>query len=125
MLSGDGGGKSRKFKERVPRSAPKAAGLTALQALRTANAADPTAAVMAPRTEATYNKLKDSTAQPLRRPVILGNFAELMIGMRTQIRIDLLKETFAANGQYAFLAWMRSDVQLMRAASFAQITGII
>jgi HK97 family phage major capsid protein len=127
--------------------------LTALQALRTANAADPTAAIMSPRTEATYNKLKDSLGQPLRRPnaiadlpflvtskmpvtetqgtattasrIITGNFAELMIGIRTQVRIDVLKETFATNGQIGFVAWMRADIQLMHAASFAQIVGII
>jgi len=128
--------------------------LNALQALRTANAADPTAAVMSPRTEATYNKLKDSLGQPLRRAtaitdlpflvtskipvyetqgtavgiasrVILGNFAQLMLGIRTEVRIDLVRETFAANGQYGFIAWMRADVQLMHAASFVQIVGII
>jgi HK97 family phage major capsid protein len=108
---------------------------------------------MSPRTEATYNKMKDSLGQPLRRPmaiqdlpfmptskmpinetqgtattasrIIMGNFAELMIGMRTQIRIDLVRETFAANGQYGFVAWMRADVQVMHAASFAQIVGIL
>jgi HK97 family phage major capsid protein len=109
--------------------------------------------VAPPRTELTYNKLKDTLNQPLRRPnaianlpflvtskmpvnetqgtattasrVIMGSFAELMIGMRTAIRIDIAREVFAATGQYAFIAWMRADIQLMHPASFAQIVGIL
>jgi hypothetical protein len=34
-------------------------------------------------------------------------------------------ETFAANGQIGFVAWMRADSQVMYPQSFAQITGII
>jgi HK97 family phage major capsid protein len=55
----------------------------------------------------------------------MGNFAELMIGMRTQIRVDVSREVFAANGQYALIAWMRLDIQLMHPASFCQILGIL
>jgi HK97 family phage major capsid protein len=108
---------------------------------------------MSPRTEGTYNKLKDTTGQALRRPaaiadlpflvsskmpinetqgtattasrVILGDFTQLMIGIRTQIRVDVVRETFAANGQIGFVAWMRAECQAMHPQSFAQITGII
>jgi HK97 family phage major capsid protein len=98
--------------------------------------------------------LKDSTGQPLARPnaikdlpflvtskmpttetqgtavgtasrAIMENFAELVIGIRTQIGIDVLGERYADVGQYGFVAWMRADVQVMHAASFAQIVGVL
>lgn len=127
--------------------------LDALQTLQVANAEDPTAAIMAPRTSTTIAKLKDTTNQPLAKPealrnlpflvtsrvpindthgtatnasrIVTGNFRDLMIGIRTAFRIEILRERYAENFQYGFLAHLRADIQLARPASFCEIRGII
>ncbi len=124
-----------------------------LQTLATANAVDPTAAILAPRTAASLAKLKDTTNQPLRKPdalaslpflssttvpinqtqgtavnascVISGDFTQVMVGIRTQLRIELLRELYAANHQYAFVAHLRADVQLAQPPALAKLIGII
>lgn len=124
-----------------------------LQTLADANAADPTAAILAPRTASALAKLKDTTGQPLRKPdalanlpflsstvvptnqtegtstnascIISGDFTQLMIGIRTQLRIELLRELYAANHQYAFVAHLRADVQLAQPPALAKLSGII
>lgn len=123
------------------------------QTLQDENAADITGLIMAPRTSTAYAKLKDSTGQPLRKPeaistlpfmtttivpinqtqgsasnascVIAGDFTQMFIGVRTELRIELLRELFAENHQYAFVAHMRADVQLVTPESFAVLKGII
>jgi len=57
--------------------------------------------------------------------IIMGNFADLMIGMRTQVRVDVLMERYADYGQVGFISWLRLDVQLVHPQSFAQIVGIL
>lgn len=124
-----------------------------LQALQDANAPAPTAAVMAPRTSTTLAKLKDTTNQPLRKPealaalpflvtkqvpinqtqgtaidascVLSGDFTQVMIGVRAALRIELLRELYAANHQYAFVAHLRADVQLAQPPALAKLIGII
>lgn len=126
--------------------------LDAIQALQDANAGDPSAAIMAPRTVKGFNKLKDTTNQPLRRPqsieslaflgttqipvnqtqgtssdcstVIVGNWADCMIGVRSTLRVETLKERYADNMQIGFLAHLRYDVQMAHPESFARVTGI-
>lgn len=121
--------------------------------LQDANANDMTAAIMAPRTDRTIAGLKDTTNQPLRRPpaietvpflattqigitdtqgtannasrIITGDFPECLVGIRNTMRIEVLKERYADFLQYGFLCWLRADVQLAHAASFAQVIGII
>ena len=127
--------------------------LDTYQALLDAKAADPTAAIMAPRTMISLDKLKDTTNQPMQRPTslsklpfltttgmpvnetqgtannasttIIGNFRELMIGMRQELVIEVLRELYAPNLQFAFVAHLRMDVQLQHPASFAKLVGII
>lgn len=127
--------------------------LDAVQTQLDANAGDPTAAIMAPRTLIAFDKLKDTTNQPMRRPVsieslpflagtsmpvnetqgtavnastiIVGNFAELLLGFRNQLRIEVLKERYAENLQYGFIAHLRVDVQLAHPASFVKLIGIL
>lgn len=57
--------------------------------------------------------------------VIVGNFSELMIGMRSELRVEVLRERFSDNFQYGFLAHMRLDVQVRHAESFCRIQGVI
>jgi HK97 family phage major capsid protein len=57
--------------------------------------------------------------------IILGDFAQVMIGLRTDLQIQVLQERFAEVGQIGFIAWMRADVALARPAALARIAGII
>jgi HK97 family phage major capsid protein len=127
--------------------------LDAIQTLLDAKASEPSGALLASRTLITFDKLKDTTNQPLRRPVsieklpfmattsmpvtqtqgsavnassiIAGDFRELLIGMRTTLRIEVLKERYAENLQYGFVAHLRMDVQLAHPASVVKLIGII
>ena len=47
-----------------------------------------------------------------------------MIGMRNEIRVEVLRERFADTHQYAFVAHMRFDIAIAHAASFHKISGI-
>jgi HK97 family phage major capsid protein len=126
--------------------------IQALAILRGANAADPSAVIIPPRTDLEINLLKDSQLRPLGRPkaienlpflvtsklpinetqgtsslashAFMGNFAEMLIGMRTELRIQVLQEKYADNLQYGFLCYLRADVAVKHAASFCQIVGI-
>lgn len=128
--------------------------VNAIQALLTANAAMPTAAVMAPRTLTKAALLKDTLGQPMRKPdllapipflpttsvpinqthgtsnvaseAIVGDFTQLMFGVRKTLRIQLLQERFLAdNMQYGFLADLRVDVALRHPQSFCEVVGIL
>jgi hypothetical protein len=48
-----------------------------------------------------------------------------LIGVLSQLRIEVLRELFAGNHQYAFLAHLRADVQLAHPQSFAEIVGVL
>jgi HK97 family phage major capsid protein len=124
----------------------------ALAVLRGANAQDPTAVIINPRTDLEINLLKDSQNRPLGRPkaienlpflvtsklpinetqgtsstashAFMGNFAEMLIGVRAALRIEVLREKYADNLQYGFLCWLRADVAVKHAASFCSIVGI-
>lgn len=124
--------------------------LRARTAILTANAGPMTAAIMHPRDEGTVSALVDSTGQPLAMPralesvsmltttgiptdggvgtdestVICGNFRHLYVGVRSAIRIDILRETFAGNHQFGFVAHMRGDVAVAHPGAFYTITGV-
>ncbi|HET9741753.1 MAG TPA: phage major capsid protein [Terriglobales bacterium] len=128
--------------------------VSAISALLTANAEMPTAAIMAPRTLTDIAKLKDTLGQPMRRPdlianlpflattsvpvnqthgtsnaaseSVVGDFTQLMFGIRTVLHIQVLKEAFIpSNGQIAFFADLRADVQLRHPQSFCEVVGIL
>lgn len=108
--------------------------------------------IVAPRTERSANKLKATDNQPMNRPSMLDNlpflatnqvpinltqgtstdasdafvadWAQLMIGVRTQLMIEPLRERYADNGQLGFLAWWRGDIAVARASGFVTIVGI-
>ncbi|MCU7932794.1 MAG: phage major capsid protein [Candidatus Thiodiazotropha sp. (ex Codakia rugifera)] len=117
------------------------------------NAGPTTAIIQAPRTWRTIEGFVDSTGQPLQPPpaiaaiprltttsvpidqtmgsatnassMIAGNFSQVMIGLRTGIRIEVLKEAYADHLQYAFLAHLRADIALAHRESFAELSGIV
>lgn len=117
------------------------------------NASSPTAYLMAPREWETLATLKDANNRYLDRPqaldgiplydtthiptdethgtasnasrIVTGNWNELVIGLRQQMRIELLREKYADSYQFGFLVHMRVDALPAHDKSFAQITGII
>ena len=117
------------------------------------NSVAPTGYLMAPREWETLATLKDTTNRYLDRPqalegiplldttnipvdeehgtaenasrIVTGNWNDLVIGLRSEMRIELLRERFASTYQYGFLCHMRVDALPAREESFAQITGII
>ncbi|MEW8543550.1 MAG: phage major capsid protein [Candidatus Thiodiazotropha sp.] len=117
------------------------------------NAGPTTAIIQAPRTWRTIEGFVDTTGQPLQPPpaiaaiprltttsvpidqtkgtatnastMIAGNFSQVMVGLRTGIRIEVLKEAYADHLQYAFLAHLRADIALAHRESFAELSGIV
>lgn len=126
--------------------------LDSLELLWNANH-EPTGIIQAPRTEIAIAREADTTGQPKRLPDVLariprfqtkqvpvnltqgtaGNasdsfmarWSELLIGVRADLQIDVLKERYADNYQLGFLASMRADIQLARPAAFVVTQGII
>lgn len=117
------------------------------------NSVAPTGYLMAPREWETLAVLKDTTNRYLDRPqalegvpflettnipvdeshgtasdasrIVTGNWNDLVIGLRSEMRIELLRERYADSYQFGFLVHMRVDALPAREESFAQITGII
>jgi len=113
----------------------------------------PTAIVMPPRTAIALAKLKEgvaSSVNPIQVPplvqrmvqyvttalpitespgtasrIIIGSFDQLYIGIRTSLVIEVLRELYAANYQFGFLAHLRMDVGVAHPESFAQVTGVL
>ncbi|MEB8341794.1 phage major capsid protein [Streptomyces endophyticus] len=112
----------------------------------------PNAQIMAPRTNQSLSLLRDTTNQYIAPPRYLDNIPRLTtkqvptnltvgsssdcsevytgqwdmlgVGIRTEFRIEFLRERYADNGQYAFLAWMRADVQCFQPGAFVVDTGV-
>ena len=114
---------------------------------------EPNAQIAAPRTTQSLAKLRDTTNQYIAPPsyldgvsrlvtkqvpinvtvgssadtsyVFTGQWDQCMIGIRTSFNLQFLRERFLAdNLQYAFLAYLRADVQLAQPAAFAVDTGV-
>jgi HK97 family phage major capsid protein len=103
---------------------------------------------MAPRTYATIAKFKSTTNDPLGVPpalasipmaqttavstteatdkstLYLGDWSQLMYGIRSQVRVEVLRERYADNLQYGFLAYLRADVALAHPAAFGRLISI-
>jgi HK97 family phage major capsid protein len=104
--------------------------------------------VMAPRTYATIGKLKNTLTDPLGVPPVLsgipmeqttavsitestdkstlylGDWTQLLLGIRTQVRVELLRERFVDNLQYGWVAYLRADVALAHPAAFGRLISI-
>lgn len=114
--------------------------LDAVLALKNANANDPTAILLNPADWRILAGLADTTGQPLVPPpaiasvpqrttpaltakkLLVGDFANLWIGVRSQMRVEVLRETFMGNLQIGFLAHLRADVQVAQPKAFTKIT---
>jgi len=126
--------------------------ISALQAIKTADAPTPTAAIMHPRSEAKLAGLVDSTGQPLMKPPVLedwqlntstqipialtvgtsndcseiyvGDFSQFVFFMREGISMQMVTELYAATGEIGFICHTRIDVAALYPAAFAVITGV-
>jgi HK97 family phage major capsid protein len=127
--------------------------IDAIQLILDDNGDIPTDAIMAPRTWAAFEKLKDGNGQSVERPasiqnlrfrpttsvpvddtqgsatdaskIILGGFSDLIVGMRTSFRVEVLKERYADNFQFGFLAYLRVDSAVVHPKQFGMVIGII
>lgn len=126
-----------------------------LAALWTANVQTPTAMVLAPRSLATLAKLRESatSGQQLIPPSVLtafpwlqtssvpinetqgasttcstlyiGDFSAMMLGIRTEMQIEVARELYRGNYQFGFFGHLRMDVQVQHQESFARLVGIM
>ncbi len=112
---------------------------------------EPTAHIQAPRTSTSLSKLKEATTNAYLQPpagllpmlptkqvpinltvgtsndcseIYTGQWNQLMIGMRTAFQLRFLNERFIDNGQYAFLAYLRADVQVAHGEAFNVDRGV-
>lgn len=111
-----------------------------------------TGIIYAGRTARALSKLKDTTNQPLSVPeyiaevprystkqvptnltvgtstdtsdIFTADWRQLLIGVRTQLQVRVLKERYADNGQAGFIAWWRGDVAVARTSAFDIVTGV-
>src|SRR5207249_1195740 len=114
---------------------------------------EPNAQVQAPRSATSLSKLKDTTNAYLAPPAALagiprlntktvpialtvgtstdcselytGQWDQCMLGVRTDFQLLFLRERYIAdNLQYAFLAFLRADVQVAQPSAFNVDTGV-
>lgn len=116
------------------------------------NAEMPDTLIMAPREFIAIDKFTDTTTQPIRRPpslegksfqptsnvtiletqgtsnaastLYMGGFRNMIIGMRHNLRILVLKERYADNLQIGFIAHLRADIALAQPKAFGRLIGI-
>lgn len=62
-----------------------------------------------------------STASDL----FVGDWSQLLVGIRDELKIDVLTEAYAGTGQIGFLGWLRADVVVARSSAFDITVGIL
>lgn len=117
----------------------------------TANCGPVSAFIMHPRDEGEFTEMSDGQGQPLQMhpnitnvpwltttaipvnggtgtdesTIFAGNFSRLLIGIRSDIRVEVLKTSaYASNLQYTLLAHMRADVAVTHPGAFYTLTGV-
>jgi HK97 family phage major capsid protein len=125
--------------------------LDAIGAVRAAGF-EPNAHIQAPRSSTSLSKLKEATTNAYMAPpagllpmlttksipinitvgastdtsyVFTADWSNLLVGIRTDFNLRFLGERYLAdNLQYAFLAYLRADVQLAQPTAFVVDTGV-
>jgi HK97 family phage major capsid protein len=113
---------------------------------------EPNAHIQAPRSSTSLAKLKEATTNAYLQPpanmlpmlatkqvpinltvgtstdcseIYTADWSNLMVGIRTDFQLLFLRERFLAdNLQYAFLAFLRADIQLAQPSAFVVDTGV-
>jgi HK97 family phage major capsid protein len=107
--------------------------------------------IMHPRDEGSFVDLLDSNGQPLMAPsaisaipmltttqipvdggagndestIIAGNFSHLLVGIRSNIQVELFKgPKYISNLQYTMVAHMRADIAVEDPKAFYTLTGV-
>jgi HK97 family phage major capsid protein len=104
--------------------------------------------VYAPRTAAAYAKLKSTTNDPLGLPPVLngipqemttavsitegtaqsslylGDWTQMLLGIRTSLQVILLRERYADLMQFAWLCYLRADIAVAHAEAFGRLISI-
>jgi len=108
-----------------------------------------TAAIMHPRDMYTLADLQDTTNQPLMKPgilndvtlldtsaapvdlgagtdseILVGDFSKLILGVRSELRIELLRELYAGTHEIGFACHFRFDCAVAWPQAFCKITGV-
>jgi HK97 family phage major capsid protein len=55
----------------------------------------------------------------------MGDFTQLLIGVRYDVTLEVVKEAYLANWQYGIVAHLRADVALAHPESFCKLIGIL
>jgi HK97 family phage major capsid protein len=125
--------------------------LDAIGAVRSAGF-EPNAHIQAPRSSTSLSKLKEATTNAYLAPpsgllpmlttksvpinvttgtstdtsyVFTADWSNLMVGIRTDFNLRFLGERYLADSlTYAFLAYLRADVQLAQPTAFVVDTGV-
>lgn len=112
----------------------------------------PTGVMLAPRTLVTMAKFTDQTDQPLQAPglvtsvaqyptnqiptnqtvgtnadcssMIVGDWSQLVLGLRSQMQIRPLLERYADNNEVGVLVALRGDIGVLHPDAFARVAGI-
>jgi HK97 family phage major capsid protein len=114
----------------------------------TQNSLFPTAIVTSPQIATKVNGLQNTLHDALRAPGIMdrvpildtakvpysgspvtssfytGDFTNLMLGVRMELELNLLRERFVEYGQVGIAAWYRCDVQVAHPGAFDIVTGV-
>lgn len=125
--------------------------VTARRDLLQANHRGPFAIVMSPTEDATLAAMVDGNSQPLMAPrvideipklittsmpgdatispqengtILMGDFSRCLIGIRNEIRVEVLRERYATTMEFGFLAHLRADVAVEIPSAFVKLTGI-
>jgi len=116
------------------------------------NGGIPSAAIMHPRTYKDIAKLGESAGQPLLRPdlirdlpflattgmpidetkgsssdassVLVGDFSQVIVGIRQDFQLEVLRELYREKLQVGFIAHLRVDVAVTRPQHFCRIEGV-
>jgi HK97 family phage major capsid protein len=115
---------------------------------------EPNGIIYSGRTAKNIALLKDTTNQPLQPPdylanipryetqqvpnnlvvgtsgtttsdIFVGDWSQLLFGVRTELQITPLVERYADFGQIGFVCWWRGDFAVARTSAFSVTTGIL
>jgi len=56
--------------------------------------------------------------------IFMGDFSRLILGLRSDIRVEIVRELFAGNHQLGFIAHMRGDIAVSHPAAFHATTAV-
>jgi HK97 family phage major capsid protein len=54
-----------------------------------------------------------------------GDFSQLLVGMRKELKIDVLDQIYMGTGQIGLIGWLRADVVVARSSAFDITVGIL